>query len=269
VVSSCRIRSSASAFKCGSASYGGFRKIRVNGLVIHDTYRSAVALESVDGGTFKDVRIENIRAANTGNAIFARLGHRNARAPVGQMEDIVIRDVKVEVPAGAPDSGYEIPGPPVEQPHNLIPSSITGLPGHPVRNVLFEDVEIVYAGGGKPERASVSIPVLSRLPERERDYPEFSMFGELPAWGFYARHAEGIELRGFRVTLKMPDFRPAMVFDDVRRLSLDRVAVGPIGGSPAIVLNDAREALVKSVNYPTDAPEKLRLMGTSSLRPRS
>ena len=265
VVSACRVRSSASAFKCGTASYGGFRNIRIHGLMVHDTYRSAVALESVDGCTFKDVRIENIRATNTGNAIFLRLGHRNLRAPIGQMEDIVIRDVKVDVPVGAPDAGYEIPGPPVEQPHNLIPSSITGLLGHPVRNVLLEDVEIVYAGGGKPERANIPVSELSRIPEHERDYPEFSMFGELPAWGFYARHAEAIELRRFRVSLKREDFRPAMVFDDLRGLRLDHVGMGPRSGKPVIVLNDASETLLRRVDYPKSTSEKLRLMGDSFL----
>jgi polygalacturonase len=52
-VSSCRIRSSASAFKCGTASFAGFHNIRVHDLLVYDTYRSAVALESVDEGVFK------------------------------------------------------------------------------------------------------------------------------------------------------------------------------------------------------------------------
>ena len=31
-------------------------------------------------------------------------------------------------------------------------------------------------------------------PERETNYPEPSMFGELPAYGFFIRHARGVEL---------------------------------------------------------------------------
>jgi polygalacturonase len=126
-VSACHIRSSASAFKCGTASHAGFQSINVHDLLIYDTYRSAVALECVDGGVFKNVRVEGIRATNTGNAIFLRLGNRNLKAPIGQLEDIVIRDVKVEVPSGAPDAGYETQGP--AQSDSVFYCRASGAPG--------------------------------------------------------------------------------------------------------------------------------------------
>jgi polygalacturonase len=268
-VSACRIRSSACAFKCGTASHGGFHNIRVHDLLVYDTYRSAVALESVDGGVFKNVRVENVRANKTGNAIFLRLGHRNPKAPIGQLEDIVIRDVRVEVPSGAADAGYETPGPPTEQAHNLIPSSITGLPNHPVRDVVLQDVEVIYAGGGTPERAQIHLTKLNEVPEQAQGYPEFSMFGELPAWGLYVRHAHGIAFRNFRICLKQKDFRPAMVFDDVRGLRLERVYTGPVSGTPVILLNDVPEAILRVVDYPKGSGERLRLTGNSSLLRKS
>lgn len=264
-VSACRIRSSASAFKCGTESHGGFRNIRVHNLTVYDTYRSAVALESVDGGALQNIRIENIRATNTGNAIFLRLGQRNQKTPIGKLEDVVIRDVKVEVPAGPPDAGYETAGPPVEEPHNLIPSSIAGLPDHPVSNVTLEDVDITYAGGGTPERAIVPVAQLQRVPERPQGYPDFSMFGELPAWGFYVRHGHGIKFHDVHVSLEQPDFRPAMVFDDTRGLCLDHVSTGRLSGSPVIVLNDARGTILRNVSFPKTKGERLKLMGSSSL----
>lgn len=49
-VSNCTLRSSANAFKIGTGSVGGFKNITVRDLKVYDTYRSAIALETVDGG---------------------------------------------------------------------------------------------------------------------------------------------------------------------------------------------------------------------------
>ena len=57
---------------------------------------------------------------------------------------------------------------------------------------------------------------LDEVPENENRYPEFTMFGELPAWGFFLRHVDGLTLRNVQLTLRARDFRPAIVQDDVR-----------------------------------------------------
>ena len=54
-------------------------------------------------------------------------------------------------------------------------------------------------------------------------YPEFSQWKELPAWAFYLRHATGITLRNFTFHAQAPDYRPAIVCDDVQGLKLDGV----------------------------------------------
>ncbi len=61
------------------------------------------------------------------------------------------------------------------------------------------------------------------VPEQVDKYPEFSMFGELPAYGLYLRHVDGIILRNVRFTLAAPDFRPAIVMEDVVRPVFDGV----------------------------------------------
>ena len=57
-----------------------FKNITVRNLTVYDTYRSAIALEAVDGGFIENIDIRNVTATNTGNAIFIRLGHRNKDA---------------------------------------------------------------------------------------------------------------------------------------------------------------------------------------------
>jgi polygalacturonase len=222
VIEDCTVRSSASGIKFGTASHGGFRHIEIRRVKIYDTYRSAIALESVDGGILEDVRVEDVVANNTGNALFVRLGHRNQQSPPGSIRDVVIKGLRVEIPAGKPDKGYEMEGPVVDLAHNFFPASIVGIPGHPVEGIRLEDVEIDYKGAEDRAVAHVGFDSVGRVPERESDYPEFSMFGELPAWGLYVRHVNGLELRHVVLRREQGGFRPAMVFDDVQRLSIDQ-----------------------------------------------
>ena len=67
-IARCDIRSSASAVKFGTASWGGFRKIHVHDINVRDTFQSCIAIESVDGGIIDSVLVERIEAENTGNA---------------------------------------------------------------------------------------------------------------------------------------------------------------------------------------------------------
>ncbi len=247
VIENCRVRSSASALKFGTATRSGFRNVRVRNLQIADTYRSAIALEIVDGGFMENIEVSDILAKNTGNAIFIRLGRRNLEKPAGSIRHIRIHDVTVEVPTGRPDAGYAFEGPEVTEPHNLNPASITGLPGHPVRDVTLENIHIRFGGGGARERACVSPDSLDQVPERPADYPEFSMFGELPAWGFYVRHASGLRLKNIFLECVEPDFRPAFVFDDVQDLALKGVQLAGSGGTPDVVLRQVSDVHPKKM----------------------
>lgn len=76
LIRNCTIRSSANAIKFGTFSHGGFRNIRILNIKIFDTYRSALALEAVDGGFIENVVVDSLKAYNTGNAIFLRIGER-------------------------------------------------------------------------------------------------------------------------------------------------------------------------------------------------
>ena len=221
-IADCDIRSSASAIKFGTASYGDFRRIHIHDLKVRDTFRSAIAIESVDGGEIDSILVERIEAVNTGNPIFLRLGQRAGDKP-GALRHVTIRDLTCEVPFGRPDEAYDLRGPEVNFFHNPFPSSICGIPGNSIQDVTIEDVAICYPGRATKGMAYIPLWRVSDVPERIKDYPEFSMFGELPAWGFYVRHVEGITFRHITLTLADRDFRPAFVFDDAKRVTLERV----------------------------------------------
>ena len=109
--------------------------------------------------------------------------------------------------------------------HNVFSVSITGIPNAYVENITLENITITYPGQGLESYAHAPIYRLSHIPENAGDYPEFSMFGELPAWGLYVRHVNGIIIRDLTLRIKDSDYRPAMVFDDVQDLLLESYSV--------------------------------------------
>ncbi|MFO1448937.1 MAG: glycosyl hydrolase family 28 protein [Opitutaceae bacterium] len=210
VITNCVISSRCNAIKCGTESTGGFRNVAISNCVVKPTVATTgfygfpegicgIALEIVDGGRLEGVVISNVTIEGTRVPFFIRLGNRARRhhpdAPkpgLGVLRDVLIQNVLVRG-AGA------------------LGSSITGLPGHRVEQVRMNGVTVHLAQPG--EAADVGRTV----EERERDYPEASMWGRLPACGFYVRHASQIRFRDVVVVPAAGEPRPLLVTDDVVR----------------------------------------------------
>ena len=144
-ISNCHIISSASAIKFGTESLGGFKNVTIDNIRIKDTFRSAIAMEPVDGAEIENVKLENI--------------------------------------------------------------------------------EIVCPGRATRGMAYMSVSRLKDVPENEKGYPEFTMFEELPSWGFYVRHVKGIQMHNVKLRLQEDDFRPAFVFDRVSDVRLSDISL--------------------------------------------
>ncbi len=134
-VTNCVVRSLCNGIKCGTESNGGFQDIAVSNCAIYDTPLAGIALEEVDGGDFERVVVSGITMKNVRGGIFVRLGNRarpitpQSNTPkIGSMKDIIIRDVQA---AGV----------------SAVGCSVTGQPGHPVRNITLENIRIQYRGG--------------------------------------------------------------------------------------------------------------------------
>lgn len=277
-IANCRVRSSASAVKLGTASKGGFQKVTVRNIEVYNTFRSAVAIETVDGGLLSDIDVKGIRATNTGNGILIRLGHRNKDDVYSQLRNVHISDVTVVVPKTKPDKGYPMEGPElkypknykidtvdkyasvspwnnsgidssaVPYPHNVFPASITGLPGHDVENVTLENISMVYEAGGDKAVNYFPIDSLNSITEAASSYPEFSMFGELPVWGLYVRHVNGLTLKNITLKNSQSDYRVPVLMNDVKGVNGNKITVAGKVQSPAIVLNDVTDKTFTNVN---------------------
>lgn len=221
IVDNCVGRSSANGLKFGTVSRGGFRNFRVTNLTIFDTFRSAITFAAVDGAIIENIIVDGVRSINTGNVIFLRVGDRWSKGKKPSMKNITISNVYAEVPFSKPDAGYNYEGPVEDLPRNISPASIIGLPEYRIQNVKLKNIEIVYPGAGNPfyAKRGLSPADLDSIPEMRTTYPEFSQFKELPAWGIYLRHVEGIEFQNVRFTALKKDYRPCIVFDDVKGAS--------------------------------------------------
>ena len=113
--------------------------------------------------------------------------------------------------------------------------SITGLPGYPAKNITLENIRITYRGGGTQDLVNREIP---EVPE---DYPEFGMFDQLPAYGFYCRHAENVTFNDVELDFTEPDARPAIVCEDILGLELYKIKARLMGNEPLIKCKDVKK----------------------------
>ena len=219
------IRSSANGIKFGTVSRGGFRNVRIINNKVYDTYRSAIALQAVDGGFVENITVDSLQVYNTGNVIFLRVGERWGEK-TARMNNITISNIVAEVPATKPDAGYLYEGPVEDLPRNVSPGIIiAGLPNKKITGVTISNVVITHAGGGNPLYARVPVDALDSIPELPANYPEFSMFKELPAWGVYIRHAKDVKFSNITLQSGKKDFRHPVVLDDVHDIRFSSLNV--------------------------------------------
>ena len=195
----CRLSTRTNAIKLGTEGIGGYENIKISHCQITDTKMAGIALYAVDGADLRNVAISDITMDGVTVPISIRLGARlkafregeQPRAAPGKLRDVTIRNVTAKNAL-------------------LIGILINGIPGSPVEALTFENIQIELPGGATAEAAKVE------LPENEKGYPEFDMFGKImPAYGIYARHLRGVKFQNVRIELHKSDARPATVFVDV------------------------------------------------------
>jgi len=238
------IRSSANGIKFGTVSRGGFIDVRILNNKVFDTYRSAIALEAVDGAYIEDIEIDGLQSVNTGNIIFLRTGERYGSK--SRMKNIRISNVTGDVPAGKPDAGYEYEGPIEDLPRNISPGIIiSGLPNAIIDNVTLNNISFTHAGGGRILYANVPLDKLDLIPELPAKYPDFSMFKELPSWGIFAKHASGIKVSNISMICEKDDFRMPVVLDDVQKSSFSGMHITQSGKKKEIYQHNSKDIVIK------------------------
>ena len=242
-ITNCVLTSCCNGLKFGTATRGGFENVTFSNSVISNEdvplnarVIAGIAIEMVDGGWVDGVAISNIRMQRVRTPLFLRLGARNG---AGRLRGVTIDNVHA---TGA-----------------ILTSSITGIPGHPVEDIALSNIRIETGEGGKAEWTDRPVP------ELEKSYPEARMFGRLPAYGLYVRHANGVKLDGLRFATARADERPAVHCEDVSDLRIDRLdAAAPSTAQPLVRLVNVRQAVLDGCVAPKMAGAAVEVSGGES-----
>lgn len=188
--------------KFGTESNGGFKNITVSNCAFEGC--NGIALESVDGALLEEVTFNNITMRDiSGSPVFMRLGARMRGPqglPAGKLRRVILSNIV----------SYNAAGP--------LPAIISGIPGNAIEDIKISNLYLQHRGGGTKEMAAI------QPPEFENKYPDPHMFGrELPAHGFFIRHAKNLEFTNVEIAYDAADERPAFILSDVRGADFFRI----------------------------------------------
>jgi len=257
-ISNCLISSHCNALKMGTESGGGFQNVTISNCsicspryskVIYGRQRglAGIALEIVDGGILDRVAVSNITIKGVTVPIFMRLGNRarlyekeQPKPGIGKFRNVVISNI-------------------IATDCSQVGCSITGLPEHPIENVTLSNINLGFEGGGTKEMASREIP------EKPASYPESTMFGALPAYGFFCRHVKNLRFHNVKLETSTPDHRHAIVLDDVEHADLESLDA-PYAPSAAgmIRLNNSRHIYIRNCQPPSGTELFLEIQGAGT-----
>lgn len=223
-ISDCVVSSHCNAVKLGTETNGGFRNINISGIVVKPSEdqrekffgqwigSSAVSLEIVDGGVLENVNVSDMTVEGTESPIFIRLGNRGR----GYLSEG--KDMETIVPVGHVGriKGVRLDNIQIRHAGSM-GCSITGLPGYPVEDVCLSNITLHHKGGVSADELAGIADSISD--EKEKAYPEATMWGNLPAKGFFVRHARHIQFSNVRVETEQPDVRPDIVRVDAASLA--------------------------------------------------
>ena len=212
-ITNCVVSSNCNAIKCGTESTGGFRNINISNCTIKPSLAkeksvgswigiTGLSLEIVDGGVMEGVSVSNLDIEGTDCPIFLRLGNRARKhmegaptPPQGIMRNIIINNIV------AYNTGNYA-------------SSITGIKGANIENVILSNIMFVNKGGVKKGEYKAT---LSDVEDNEKSYPQPTVWENLPCSGLFVRHVRNIQVNGVSFVSQKKDPRPVFLMDDVKQ----------------------------------------------------
>lgn len=203
--------------KLGTESNGGYRNIAISNCTM--MYSSGLAFEEVDQGRMENIAVSNITMNHVHHyPIYITTGCRN-RGPKEVTSPSYGGDIMISnVIADDADS--------------LAGIIVTGMKEEPLRNIRLHNIQIRYRGGGTSD--------LSKKEYREQgtNYPEPRWAGPTPAYGLYARHVDGLTVRGLYLETIRPDYRHAVILDDVKNADIQDLTAPVQKGAEKIVIKN-------------------------------
>lgn len=196
-ISNCTVISVMNAFKIGTETYFDIEDVTLENckFMMPDIFPgsvSGISIESADGSHVKNIKIRNIEMDKVCCPIFICLNMRNKfgfedeedkklRYYGGAIENVSIEHVTaydVEVPSIL--TGFEI-------------TDEKGRTERRIQNIEIRDIHAVYRDNDE------ILNIQKNIHESIFDYPENNSFGDVPAYGFYVRHANNVTFEDVEV----------------------------------------------------------------------
>lgn len=229
LVEDCVLETGCNALQIGSETAGDFTNIAFRDITIRRAMKAALSVTSNDGGHVRDVRFEDIRITGAATPIFLavtdRLRTGEPGVTVGSISGVTFKNIDIRDGR----SGWH------GRPH---PITLVGHPASWIRNVWFENVEVVYPGGEPEASPKYELAYTKRYqPDR---------IGQRPASALYAREVAGLQMRGVSFAWEKPDPRPAVVGMDWKDVSLRDISFSNLPtGREELILDGAIDVTIE------------------------
>jgi hypothetical protein len=195
----------ANSYKFGTASYGGFSNALIQDCYAKNAQYAAMVVMSRNGADVSNINFSRLEFSNCGEAFFVFLGQEPGH-PDGDVDKLgSINNVHfTDILCSPNNSTSAIIG-------SLITGQIYNNVTYSITNLFFTNCNITFKGGLN------SVP--GNPPEWDSNqYPEANMFGNLPAYGYYMRHVNGVTFTTDTSRLNGSDVRPEKATNDVSNL---------------------------------------------------
>ncbi|MES2238932.1 MAG: glycosyl hydrolase family 28 protein [Bacteroidota bacterium] len=185
-------------FKLGTDGLGSFMNFDVSELILKNAYQnSAFCIESMDGAVIDNLNFRDCQISNCGQAFFILLADRKRTVPdrktrIGTISNIHFKNI----------IGNNFT--------QQYPSIITGIKGHNIQNVSFENIIFEQKGGITTSDQTVM--------EYDGKYPEGSYFGNTNAFGFFIRHMDAVSFKNCKIKTALPDKRSWLIQEDTKNV---------------------------------------------------
>ena len=202
----------SNGYKFGTASYGGFQNALIQDCYVKNATHAAMVLMSRNGAEVSNINFSRLEFSNCGQAFFVFLGQQPGH-PMGDVDKFgYIDNVHfTDILCSQDNSTSDIVG-------SLITGQIYDATTYPITNLFFTNCKVRFKGEnigtpGDPSEWNSS------------QYPESNLFGNLPAYGYYMRHVNGVTFTNCTSMLNSPpspnnEQRPEKATNDVTSFSI-------------------------------------------------
>lgn len=241
---------------------GGYaHDISVSNCVLHEVYGCPIKFQGDPGSHFENIAFSNLVLSDVTGPISISIGGR--LQPPNDKTPVVVRNISFNHIHGSVTTN-----PPPQLSEGTLNVGTRPGEGHSaivlnsvnesiLENISLNDVHLVFGGGGTAEEgANRNVP---------NTFGEYFRLGPIPAYGLYARNAQGLTLQNVRFEVSTPELRPAVIFDHVNDAVFNGFSVqGNTSAEAVMRFIDSTQTLITAARVLTPSSTFLQLEGEGS-----